>query len=45
MEPIENLSSEEIKARRRLIKLCVGIAENFGHEVGMPCNIVPENQP
>lgn len=33
MDDTEDLSNEEAKARLKLIKLCVLIAEDYGHEV------------
>ena len=33
---VDDISESEKKARTRLIKLCISIAEDYGHEVNAP---------
>ena len=38
----ENLSPTEIKARKKLVRLCIDIACAYGEEVGFVCEVVRE---
>jgi ferredoxin-fold anticodon binding domain-containing protein len=42
IEETENMSESELDARERLIKRCVDIAIDFGHEVDQECVLSDE---